>query len=92
MILCCLGRCADSGGDGKFREMCKIPFTDAGTSYDSCTTDGNNGVEWCSTKTDQNNNHLPGFWGNCAPLESADTCEGNYCLPFYQIICKCYFK
>ena len=45
---------------------CIFPFVYAQIQHSQCTTVGNNGTPWCSTKTDENNNHITGYWGNCA--------------------------
>ena len=47
-------------------EECIFPFKYEGTQYIACTTAENDGIPWCSTKTDGNNNHVEGKWGNCA--------------------------
>ena len=52
---------------------CIFPFVYAQVQHNECTTVENNGIPWCSTKTDGNNNHIAGNWGNCAkqcPVES----------------------
>ena len=36
-----------------------------GRKYGRCTTAGNSGVFWCSTKTDENGVHVTNYWGNC---------------------------
>ena len=46
---------------------CVFPFTYKGKTYRGCTTMENNGVEWCSTKTDNGGAHVGGQWGNCDP-------------------------
>ena len=47
-------------------EECIFPFTYAGTQYVSCTAVDNDGVPWCATQTDGNNDYVEGKWGNCA--------------------------
>merc|ERR1711935_759871 len=56
-------------------KSCIFPFKFSGTTYTSCTTDGNepgNTEEWCSTKVDDSETHIggQGNWGNC-------DCEGG---------------
>jgi len=63
------GRSANNVGSGPYIKACIFPFIYGGITYSDCTTVANNGVLWCSTKTDSSNNHVPGFWGNCAPLQ-----------------------
>ena len=39
---------------------CAFPFVLEGNKYDSCTTDEDPDVKlWCSTKTDEENVHVP---------------------------------
>lgn len=33
--------------------------------FHTCTWNGDEKIPWCSTKTDENGNHLKGNWGNC---------------------------
>ena len=52
---------------------CVIPFKFQGKLRNRCITDADpNGKYWCSTKTDDNLEHIPGqgFWGYC----EADSC------------------
>lgn len=61
---------------------CVFPFIFQGVQYDSCTTDGDpNSKPWCSTRTDNANKHLSGFWGHC----QTETCQEDDipepCLP-----------
>ena len=61
-------RCADTVGNGVFDQRCVFPFTccSEDTVYQSCTTRGESFL-WCSLETDENNEHLGGRWGTCAP-------------------------
>jgi len=45
---------------------CQFPFIVNGQSFSSCTSSGDSRA-WCSTKVDQNNNHISGVgeWGYC---------------------------
>ena len=42
---------------------CVFPFEFEGTTYHSCSWE--DGTRWCSTKVDENGQHLKGNWGNC---------------------------
>jgi len=57
---------ADSKGDAKFANECKLPFKYAGVTYQGCTTRDND-KPWCYTQVDSNGNGVKGEWGNCAP-------------------------
>ena len=61
----CFKRCADFNRNGKFTNKCKFPFSYKGIMYSDCTKTGENFL-WCSTKTDENNKHISGQWGQCA--------------------------
>ena len=43
---------------------CVFPFTYEGETFHTCTSVGEP-APWCSTKTDENGNHVPGIWGFC---------------------------
>ena len=72
-------RCKTISGPQKDKE-CIFPFAccAAKTQHNKCTTIGNNGVPWCSTKTDGNTNwHLSPNWGNCPEQCSAESNSGS---------------
>ena len=62
-------RSADHQGEGPFNQNCQFPFRYNDTDYNSCTEADNSGVAWCSTFTDELNNHIQGYWGNCVSEE-----------------------
>ena len=68
------GRCADNNGKGGYTFPCQFSFRYKEVLHHSCTTVDNDGVEWCSTRTDEDNNHLEGYKGNCAPVEAENSC------------------
>ena len=78
---------ADHRGEGPFNQNCQFPFTYKGIVYDECTDFENDGIPWCSVFVDEHGNHLPTYWGNCAPPEmelaqdtfsnSTETCSRN---------------
>jgi len=55
------------GGPG-IGKPCIFPFKwiRTGKTYTECTTDGGN-EHWCSTKVDEDGEHLSGNWGECGP-------------------------
>ena len=58
---------ADSEDPGK---ECIFPFTFNNFTYHGCPTDPvDKSKRWCSTKTDENGNHITGDanWGHCTP-------------------------
>ena len=63
--------------------QCVFPFIYGGKSYDKCTTEGHD-QPWCSTKVDEEGNHIGGRgnWGNCN--ETCSIIDGKY-----QILNKC---
>ena len=64
-----LVKCLTNGGDDPNRE-CKFPFVHKGTTYRGCPPDPIlPGKTWCSTKVDENGNHVVGQnkWGYCSP-------------------------
>ncbi|CAL4142151.1 unnamed protein product, partial [Meganyctiphanes norvegica] len=76
--------CNSQGGNSN----CKFPFIFKGTIYTKCTTDhAPDGKPWCSTQTDNQNNHIPGGnfrqcscqdkHGNCAGWGAAGECQAN---------------
>ncbi len=73
-------RSADSGGSGLYDQECNFPFIYSVNTYNACTTVGNGGVLWCSTKTDSSDNHITGNWGNCqaASSELVDKADVTY--------------
>jgi hypothetical protein len=52
-------------------EKCVFPFIYKGKPHDKCTFVENDGVAWCSTKTDSTDKHVTESWGPC----NLDTCE-----------------
>ena len=44
---------------------CIFPFKVDGFAYHTCKLDEKDGSRWCSTKIDENGQHLQGNWGNC---------------------------
>ena len=68
------GRCADNNGKGGYNFPCQFPFHYKEVLYHSCTRVDNDGVEWCSTRTDKDDNHVDGYKGNCAPVEAENAC------------------
>ena len=60
---------------GRLNETCVFPFTLEGTTYYSCTYDFNfvtGHKPWCSTKTDENDEHILEHWGVC---DDNDNCN-----------------
>ena len=45
-------------------ERCIFPFRFGGKTYFKCTT-SISAYPWCSTKVDENFNHVTGNWGLC---------------------------
>ncbi|CAL4142890.1 unnamed protein product, partial [Meganyctiphanes norvegica] len=46
--------------------FCKFPFINKGVTYSACTTDTDpDDMLWCSTNTDNLNNHIKGHWRHC---------------------------
>lgn len=68
---CGEGLCSTVGGAGVGAgHPCVFPFTHKGKTYESCTTNWPGAplgkqTAWCSTKTRDNGEHIPGEWGNC---------------------------
>merc|ERR1719481_105680 len=66
---------------------CAFPFIHKGKVHTGCTKKGHHSP-WCSTKTDQNNNHITGHWGDCdlaslCPDIGCETKKGAKCaFPF----------
>ena len=54
------------GDAPQHNKACIFPFIYRDTEYNKCSTVDNDGVPWCSTKTDRLNNHIKFEWGNCA--------------------------
>jgi len=68
--------CATESG-----RACQFPFIVNGQSFSSCTSSGDSRA-WCSTKVDQNNNHISGIgeWGYCTnscPNDSGFPASGS---------------
>ena len=57
--------CKTISGD-QANKTCIFPFIYGEIVYNECTTTENDGIPWCSTKTDVNNNTIKDNWGNCA--------------------------
>ncbi|CAL4122717.1 unnamed protein product, partial [Meganyctiphanes norvegica] len=59
------------GFQGQTTPSCQFPFIYIGVTHTTCTTVNDpEGKLWCSTKTDSQNNHVPG--GNFKHCTSAD--------------------
>ena len=57
-----------TGNKGKLNATCQFPFKYLGKTYYTCTYDYGYVTEhkpWCSTKTDENFNHVIRNWGVC---------------------------
>ena len=65
--------CKPSGVEKK----CIFPFKYHGVTYNQCIKKNHDRL-WCSTKTDANDNHLTGEYGNCGP------CQGDSLLRIIQ--------
>ena len=57
--------CKVTSGEHK-NKPCVFPFIYVKVPYNKCTTIHNDGKPWCSTKTDENDNHIKSHWGNCS--------------------------
>jgi len=60
---------------------CKFPFKYKGETHNTCTFAHARGPAWCSTKTDEDNKHVPGLgfnWGNCADVCSKGTVDASH--------------
>ena len=60
-------KCITTGGNAPYKP-CVFPFIYNGVKYNTCTYAGSQhteGVAWCSTSTDNYDNHIQGSWGNC---------------------------
>ena len=55
--------CQTDGGP-ETNKPCVFPFRYKGVEYKSCANIRNNGIKWCSTEVDSNQNYV-GKWGNC---------------------------
>ena len=63
------------GGAGS----CKFPFIYKGVTYTECTTkDEENGKFWCSTETDNQNNHIEGKWTHCTQPHMCQNYKGAH--------------
>jgi len=61
---------------------CAFPFNFMGVSHTGCTTIDGDPTPWCSTLTDENNDHVSGVgaWGYCdasCPLQETGTGSGS---------------
>ena len=54
------------GSDPPYLQPCVFPFTYGGVTYTACTNTDHT-APWCSTKVGSLGNHIPGYWGECAP-------------------------
>ena len=57
--------CKTNGGI-KPNTPCVFPFNYMGVVYNACIGIGHS-TFWCSTKVDEDGNHVDGNWGNCGP-------------------------
>ena len=61
--------CLTSSDSMDPEKECVFPFTANGTTYHGCPMDftGDKTKRWCSTKTDENGEHIAGInaWGYC---------------------------
>ena len=53
---------------GKPNTDCVFPFHYKGIVYTACTDSGSEGNFWCSTKVDDEWNHVTGNWKRCEPM------------------------
>ena len=52
--------------NGDVIKPCIFPFTIKGVTYHTCTNAHDpRGKAWCSTKVDDQGNHVKGHWGHC---------------------------
>jgi len=57
-------RCLTTDDGPKRNSQCVFPFSFRGKLYNGCT-DINIGENWCSTRVDENLQHIDGNWGLC---------------------------
>ena len=74
--------------------QCRFPFKFDGKLRDSCITDKDpDGKYWCSTKVDENFEHVQGggFWGLCedsCPTSNSTGINFSVILIFFLKLCK----
>ena len=61
-------RSANHQGSGPYNQACMFPWIYKGEKYWDCAQPDEN-APWCSTKTDESDNHITGHWGFCGPIE-----------------------
>ena len=74
------GQCFTTNDSPDKNAQCKLPFKFDGVLRQGCITDTDpDDRYWCSTKVDENLDHIPGngYWGycdqSCPPLISTET-------------------
>ena len=58
--------CMTIGGNFP-NKPCIFPFKFDGSTYYNCKHEDDS-PSWCSTKVDENGNHVKGNWGDCGPF------------------------
>ena len=74
-------KCFTTSDSPEKNVQCKLPFKFDGVLRKECITDTDpNGRYWCSTKVDENLEHIRRHWGYCdqfcPPLISTQTIQG----------------
>ncbi len=64
-------------------KKCIFPFTFNGIEYHGCMADDEfAGKFWCSTKVDEEREHVIGFWGHCRRGCYIDPKNNSECIRF----------
>lgn len=58
------GECRTTETERRSNQPCVFPWKYKGKMYDGCKNE-NDGLRWCSTKVDENGDHMKGEWGQC---------------------------